>query len=100
LIIGGWSVAGVAIGLCYGLQLAPAVIAAFRTRDLSGVAPATWMIAWAEAAIWLVYGLITVDVALLSGGGSGLLMASIILTRLVATGHRVVSKRRPAWALA
>ena len=37
LVIGGWQLAGIAVGLSYGVQLLPAVIAACRTRDLVGV---------------------------------------------------------------
>lgn len=88
LLIGGWAFAGVAVGLCYGVQLLPAVVAACRTSFLAGVAPATWLIAWLEAAIWLVYGVGVGDTALVLAGGTGTLMAAIILVRLVVTGHR------------
>ena len=88
LTFAGWRVAGLAIGLCYGMQLVPAVVAACRSRDLDGLAPSTWIMAWIEAVIWLVYGLIVVDPALLAGGVSGALMAGIILARLAVTGHQ------------
>lgn len=88
LVIGGWSTAGLAIGLCYGMQLAPAVLAACRTRELNGVAPSTWLMAWVEGAVWLAYGLIEFDAALLAGGISGTVGASLILARLALTGHR------------
>lgn len=88
LLIGGWPLAGVAVGLCYGVQLLPAVVAACRTSSLAGVSAATWLIAWLEAAIWLIYGAGVGDVALILAGGSGAFMASIILARLVVTGHR------------
>ena len=88
LILGGWQVAGLAIGLCYGMQLVPAVVTACRSRDLTGLAPTTWIMAWIEAVIWLAYGLIVADPALLAGGISGAVMAAIILARLSMTGHR------------
>ena len=88
LVLGGWEFAGVAIGLSYGVQLLPAVVASLRTSALSGVASTTWIIAFAEAALWLVYGLAVDDLALTLAGAVGVLMASIILTRLAATGHR------------
>lgn len=99
LLLGGWAFAGIAIGLCYGIQLVPAVAAAFRTRVLDGIAPATWIMAWVESAIWLVYGAFVVDGALLVGGASGTLMASVIIVRLAATGHEPFRLRRPALAL-
>lgn len=88
VLLGGWTVAGVAIGLCYGVQLAPAVIASFRSRDLAGVAAGTWMLSLVEAVLWLVYGLAVLDGALIAGGVTGTVMSSAILVRLVATGHQ------------
>lgn len=99
LAIGGWSVAGPAIGVGYGVQLAPAVVATCRTRVLHGVAPGTWLMAWVEAAIWSAYGWTLRDGALLIGGASGVVLASIVLARLAVTGHRPFSVPRPAWAL-
>jgi uncharacterized protein with PQ loop repeat len=88
LVVGGWQLAAVAVGLSYGIQLLPAVVAACRTRDLVGVSASTWLIAWVEAALWLVYGLLGVaDIALTLAGIVGVVMASIILARLAITGH-------------
>ena len=97
LLAGGWIVAGLAIGLCYGMQLVPAVVAACRSRQLDGLAPSTWIMAWIEAVIWLVYGWFVADLALLAGGASGALMSAIILARLAITGHRPFRVVRPAW---
>ena len=87
LIIGGWQVAAIAVGLSYGIQLVPAVVSACRTRDLVGVSASTWLIAWVEAGLWLVYGLGVGDVALTLAGIVGMVMSSIILGRLAVTGH-------------
>ena len=88
LVVGGWQLAAVAVGLSYGIQLLPAVVSACRTRDLVGVSASTWLIAWVEAALWLVYGLLGVaDIALTLAGIVGVVMASIILARLAITGH-------------
>jgi uncharacterized protein with PQ loop repeat len=100
LVVGGWRVAGLAIGLCYGMQLVPAVVAACRSRELGGLAPSTWIMAWIEAVIWLGYGVLVLDPALLAGGASGALMAGVILVRLAVTGHRPFRISRPGWALA
>ena len=43
LVVGGWQLAAVAVGLCYGVQLLPAVVSACRTRDLVGVSAPTWL---------------------------------------------------------
>jgi uncharacterized protein with PQ loop repeat len=88
LLIGGWELAGVAVGLSYGVQLLPAVVASLRTSALSGVSSTTWIIASVEAALWLVYGLGVGDAALTLAGLVGVVMASVILVRLAVTGHR------------
>ncbi len=86
LLVAGWEAAGLAIGLSYGIQLAPAVFAAFRTRELDGVSPGTWLISWVEAVLWLAYGAMIADLALLAGGTAGVVMATAILSRLAAVG--------------
>jgi uncharacterized protein with PQ loop repeat len=88
LLVGGWELAGVAVGLSYGIQLLPAVVASLRTSVLSGVSSTTWIIAAIESALWLAYGLGVGDVALTLAGFVGVVMASVILVRLAVTGHR------------
>jgi uncharacterized protein with PQ loop repeat len=88
LLIGGWELAGVAVGLSYGVQLLPAVVASLRTRMLTGVSSTTWIIAFVEAALWLAYGIGVSDAALTLAGVVGLVMSSVILVRLAITGHR------------
>ena len=95
LIIGGWPLAAFAVGLSYGIQLLPAVVSACRTRDLVGVSASTWLIAWVEAGLWLVYGLGVGDMALTLAGLVGVAMASIILARLALTGHDPFSALDP-----
>lgn len=88
LLLGGWTAAGVAIGLSYGIQLFPAVVASFRTRALQGIAPATWILAFVEAVLWLFYGWGIADAALAVSGAVGAVLAGAILVRLAVTGHR------------
>ncbi len=88
LLLGGWTLAGVAVGLSYGVQLLPAMVATMRSSSLAGVSSTTWIIALAEAALWLVYGVAVADVAVILGGAVGVVMAGAILGRLAVTGHR------------
>lgn len=83
LSVGGWSGAGLAIGLCYGIQFAPAAVTAWRVDQLDGLSPITWVLALIEAAAWFAYGFVTADDALLVGGGGGSVMAAIILIRFL-----------------
>jgi uncharacterized protein with PQ loop repeat len=93
LIMGGWEVAGLAIGLAYGIQLAPAVVASFRTRELDGVSAGTWLISFVEALLWLIYGALINDAALFAGGATGVVMAGVIIARLASTGHQPFAVR-------
>jgi uncharacterized protein with PQ loop repeat len=101
LLVGGWSLAAVAVGLSYGVQLLPAVVAACRTRELAGVAAPTWLIASVESGLWLVYGVAVADVALIIAGVVGVAMSAVILARLAVTGHEpfvAIDPRRLALA--
>lgn len=88
LVVRGWAAAGVTLGLLYGVQLAPAVVAVYRSADVSGVSAATWVIAFAEAALWGVYGFGRLDPGLMSLAASGMFMASLVLARLVVRRPR------------
>lgn len=83
LLVGGWSTAGIALGALYGVQLSPAVVAVYRAADVSGVSIATWVIAFAEAALWGIYGWAGIDVGLLTLAGTGVVMSSLVLARLL-----------------
>lgn len=83
LVLDGWTAAGVALGALYGIQLSPAVVAVYRAPDVSGVSTATWGLAFAEAALWGVYGIARLDAGLVTLAGTGLLMSTLVLVRLV-----------------
>lgn len=100
LLGGGWALAGIVVGFCYGLQLLPAVVAAFRSRLLTGISAATWIIAWTEAMLWLGYGVGVADAALIAGGAVGAVMSMAILVRLAVTGHRPMQAIRLPTVLA
>ena len=82
LAIDGWSTAGIVLGGLYGVQLSPAVVAVHRAADVSGVAAATWVIAFAEAALWGVYGFASTDIGLVTLAATGLVASSLVLVRL------------------
>lgn len=97
LLVGGWSAAGLSIGLVYSVQFSPAAVTAVRAVDLSGISPVTWTMAFVEAAIWFVYGMVESDVALLVGGAGGAVLAGVVLVCLVrrpAPGLQVAAEHR------
>jgi uncharacterized protein with PQ loop repeat len=83
LHIDGWASAGIVLGALYGVQLSPAVLAVYRTIDVSGVAIGTWVIAFVEAALWAVYGLATADAGLITLAATGAVMSILVLVRLL-----------------
>lgn len=87
LVVGGWTAAGLAIGSAYGLQFGPAAVSAVRAASVAGISPTTWIMAWGEAVIWLLYGLSTADAALMVGGGGAAVAATVIVARLAVGGE-------------
>jgi len=96
LAFGGWTTLGLALGWAYVLQLAPAVVAAFRTPEPTGVSAGTWSMIGVEAALWLTYGGLHSDVPVMIYGTVGIGAAVLILGRLAVTGTiRTRSAQRP-----
>lgn len=82
LVVADWTTTGIVLGALYGVQLAPAVLGAYRSPDVSGVSVTTWVIAFVEAALWGVYGAAIADVGLLALAATGVSMSSLVLARL------------------
>lgn len=97
--VGGWTVAGIALGALYGVQLSPAVASVYRSADVSGVSLATWVLAAAEAALWGVYGAATLDIGLLTLAGTGVFMSCLVLVRLFIRRPRRSSLDQPVGVL-
>ena len=84
-IFGSWVVLGLVLGWAYVPQLAPAVWAAYRTPDPTGIAAGTWVLIGFEAALWMVYGALLDDTPVVIFGGVGVVAAVLILARVWAT---------------
>lgn len=82
LAFGGFAAAGLVVGSTYAVQFSPAVVSAMRSRDPRGVSAMTWAMALVEASIWVVYGIVSRDAALIIGGSGGSVASSAILARL------------------
>jgi uncharacterized protein with PQ loop repeat len=76
--VGGTEVVGPLLSVAATLQIAPAIVAVFRSESPSGVSPATWLLAVAEAGAWAVYGQLVGDSALL-GYGLGTMAGSALI---------------------
>lgn len=84
-LFGSWAALGLVLGWAYAPQLAPAVWAAYRTRDPSGVSSGTWTLIGIEAALWVVYGVLLADVPVVIFGAVGVVASLLILVRVWAT---------------
>lgn len=101
--LGGWPMAGIALGALYGIQLSPAVASVYRTADVRGVSIATWVIAFVEAGLWGVYGVASIDAGLVTLAVTGVTMSGLVLVRLAMRRPRrrpAVATRQPAFATA
>ena len=102
LALDSWVSVGITLGALYGVQLLPAVLTVYRTVDVSGVAVATWAIAFAEAALWGVYGFVRTDVGLLTLAATGVVMSTLVMVRLFLRRPRGVASGvaidLPGWA--
>lgn len=82
---GGWESLGVALGLSYGIQLAPSIWTAYRTADPSGISPGTWWIGLAEAILWGMFGLAHADAGIVTFSLVGTAGAALMLARYYST---------------
>ncbi len=89
LTAGSWEALGLLLGLSFGVQMAPSVWTAYRTRVPSGISPGTWWIGVAEAGLWFVYGRFHADVALQLFGAVYLVGSVLMLVRFYATRRRM-----------
>lgn len=79
---GSWAGLGLLLGWAYAPQLAPAVWAAYRTVDPSGISPGTWMLIGIEAGLWIFYGVAMEDTPVVIFGAVGVVAAGLILARV------------------
>jgi uncharacterized protein with PQ loop repeat len=82
--LAGWSAAGVVLGLAYGVQLTPAVVAAYRSASVAGIAAGTWLMAGAEAVLWGVHGVGAADAGLVALAVTGTVLSTAVLLRLAS----------------
>jgi uncharacterized protein with PQ loop repeat len=85
-VLGGAVGLGSVLGASVLVNQAPQVWTALRGDRLGGIAPATWMIAIADAGLWGGYGLLVGDPALIAYGSILLASSLIVLFRLGQVG--------------
>lgn len=84
-VFAGWTTLGVALGLTFGVMMAPSIWTAYRTPDPAGIAAGTWWIGLIEAALWGFYGWHHADAGVLTFAGMAAVGAALMLARWYAT---------------
>jgi uncharacterized protein with PQ loop repeat len=78
---GGWLAVGTLLAVSSGAQAAPLLWTAFRSHELSGVAPEVWMIGLTQACLWGHYGWWHGDVALMAYAATSAAVSVAMLAR-------------------
>ena len=84
-LVAGWTALGVALGLAFGVMMAPSLWVAFTTPNPSGISPGTWMLGIAEGALWGFYGWHHVDAGILTFSAIAVIGSAAMLARYTAT---------------
>lgn len=87
LVAAALGLLGAALAATVLVTTGPQVVRALRSDDLSGVAPATWWVAIADAATWGAYGWAVGDAALVGYFVVLLASAVTVLWRISATAR-------------
>ena len=91
--LGGLIAMGLALAVAPVIQVAPELLAVFKERHPSGVSPASWALAGAEAILWGIYGWLAGDLALVGYGVFSTAAATFIIGRWLATHPRFTMVR-------
>ena len=83
-----WPGLGAALTVAVVVQYIPAVLEAFRSESVSGVAAATWLLVCANGVIWTAYGFLITDAVVTAYGLALVAAACAVLTALRLPVHR------------
>lgn len=84
-LVFGWSVFGLVLGWSYSVQMAPPVVAAYRSSNPRGISIGSWTLITIESGLWGVYGVLLGDVPIQVFALTGLVAGVAILIRAITT---------------
>lgn len=84
LIAGGTDGLGLLLAFSVLVGNLPQIVTSFRESDLSGLSPVTWAFSMADGVVWLLYAVLSDDLAILSYGILQLITSSVISARRLA----------------
>lgn len=107
VVIGAWTVMvaaaasvdrrllGALLTAAFLIQVVPAVVTAYRTRQPTGIARGTWLLMLGELSCWAVFGTANRDGPLIVLGATGMISALLMLHRTQATTSRPMAAPDP-----
>ena len=88
----GWGAFGLVLGWSYAVQMAPPLVAAYRSASPTGVSIGSWTLITIESLLWGVYGWLLDDLPIQVFALTGLVAGLSILGRAVATRRRLAQE--------
>lgn len=77
--VGGWVVLGTVLALTVGVQFIPQVVTAWRSDDLTALAPGTYLVCMLDGFVWGVFGVASADGPLMLYGAVMVTVAVLVL---------------------
>lgn len=87
-LVGGWLALGTVLGFSQFLQVAPAIVTAYRTARPTGIAAATWWIAGTEGVLWGYYGWFHGDAPIMIFAATYVSTSALMLLRYYAVARQ------------
>jgi len=84
----GWGAFGLVLGWSYAVQMAPPLVAAYRSASPTGVSIGSWTLITIEALLWGIYGWLLDDLPIQVFALTGIVAGSSILARAWTTRRR------------
>ena len=81
----GWGAFGLVLGWSYAVQMAPPMVAAYRSSSPTGVSIGSWTLITIESLLWGVYGWLLDDLPIQVFALTGSVAGASILARAVTT---------------
>lgn len=78
-ILAGWAALGTVLALTVGVQFIPQILAAWRSDDLTALAPATYLVCLLDGLVWGSFGLASADGPLMLYGVVMVTVAILVL---------------------
>lgn len=89
--VAGWTALGTVLALAVGVQFLPQVAEAWRSSDLSGLAPGTYVVGIVDGLVWGGYGAVIGDLPLVLYGVVMCSVAVLVLVPCWRWRHRVAA---------